>query len=118
MTATEVFLKHAPGIREALRRCGDPRTITDVVKAILSKEAQVWGNEEALVITQLAGAYVHFWIVTGELEATLDLGDEIIEWARGLGYTKATATGRKGWAKVLANSGWRQQAILMEKNIG
>jgi hypothetical protein len=118
MTAIEIFNKHVPGIREALRRCGDPRSLADVADQIRSRNAQVWGNEDALVITQLSGEYLHFWIATGELEATKALSEEIIEWAKGLGYTKATLTGRKGWARALANDGWRQQAILMERNLG
>jgi hypothetical protein len=118
MTALEIFLHHLPGIQEALRRCGDPRTHFDVMRAVADKHAQVWGDEDALIITELAGEYVHFWIATGDLESTKALSEEIIEWASDLGYTKATLTGRKGWSRALANDGWRQQAIIMEKDIG
>jgi hypothetical protein len=118
MMATAIFLNHVPGIKEALARCGDPRSIEDVIDAIVSKNAQVWGDERALIITQLSGEYVHFWIATGEMDATLELSREILKWARGLGYTKASLTGRRGWVRALATEGWRQTAVQMEHDLG
>jgi len=118
MTATDIFTHHAPGIVEALNRTGDPSTMLDVARAILDERAQVWGNEHALIITQVLHPYVHFWIATGELDKVIELSHEIMQWARERGYTKATLTGRQGWVRALAHEGWRKRAVLMERDLG
>jgi hypothetical protein len=117
MTATDIFLHHVPGIQEALDRCGETRTIEDVIAEVQSQHAQVWGDERALIITQLVGEYVHFFIATGEMDAVVELSHEIMQWARDLGYTKATLTGRRGWVKALAHEGWQERAVLMERDL-
>lgn len=119
MTGYEIFQHHVPGIAAALESCGDLNTVEDVMQAILAKEAQVWGDRRALIITQLFpdDSTVHFWITTGELDATLWWSEAVMSWARGLGYNRATLTGRKGWERVLADSGWRFQAVLLGKDL-
>jgi hypothetical protein len=117
VTATEVFLAHVPGIAEALERCGDVRTVEDVVEAIQNRRAQVWGDERGIIITQLTPPYVHFWIATGEKEFVIERSREIMQWAKALGFTKATLTGRRGWVRALAHDGWTERAVLMERNL-
>ncbi len=118
MIATEIFNHHAPGIVEALNRTGDPASMLDVARAILEERAQVWGDERALIITQVMPPFVHFWIATGELDAVVSLSNRVMEWAHGLGCSKATLTGRKGWVRALAPEGWRERAVLMERDLG
>ena len=114
----EQFQQHAPGVEEALRRCGDPQTIEDVVAEIARGHAQIWGDERALLVTQVAGTYLHFWIATGELHATIEWSHRAMEWARThYGCTKSTLTGRRGWLRALKSEGWREQAILLERDI-
>lgn len=114
----EIFLSHTPGISEALDRAGDPNTVADVVGKVIAQKAQVWGDANALIITQLEKPYVHFWIATGDMEAVIKLSHEVLTWARGLGYTRATLTGRRGWVRTLRDEGWRERAVLMEQIIG
>jgi hypothetical protein len=113
----EIFLQHTPGISEALDRAGDPATVADVVGKVVAQRAQAWGDERALIITQVTKPYVHFWIATGELEAVKKLSHEILKWAEGLGCTRATLTGRRGWVRALRDEGWRERAVLLEKVI-
>lgn len=119
MTGVEIFTHHMPGIKAALESCGDPNTVEDVMRKVLAEEAQVWGDERALAITQLypESATVHFWITTGELEAAIELSREIMSWAKGLGYDRATLTGRRGWERVLADDGWQFQAVMLGKDL-
>lgn len=117
MTAIEIFSRHAPGIEEALERGGDTRSMPDVMQAILNGEAQIWGDERALIVTELWRPYVHFWIATGELQHVISLSHRVMKWAKGLGYTKASLTGRRGWLRALAGEGWREQAVLMERGL-
>ena len=117
MTPIELWLHHTPGIEEALHRGGDARTVADVAAQILDNEAQVWGDERALIVTELLHPYVHFWIATGEMDAVMDLSHEIMAWAKGLGYTKASLTGRRGWVRALAGEGWQETAVLMERGL-
>lgn len=114
MTPFEIWQRHEAGIAEALDRCGDPASVADVAMAVADRRAQVWGDERALIITQLVRPYVHFWVATGEMERVIELQREIRAWARGKGYTRATLTGRRGWVRALATEGWRERAVLME----
>lgn len=115
MTGIELWTHHEEGIAEALDRCGDPNTVADVAVEVLAGGAQVWGDEHALIITQLVEGYVHFWIATGELDPVVELSKEILAWARDLGYEKATLTGRRGWVRALQREGWSERAVLMER---
>lgn len=117
MTGIEIFLHHVPGIEKALAITSDGRSVQDVVQAVLDGRAQVWGDERALIVTELLHPYVHFWIATGDMEPVVTLSHRVLEWAKALGYEKATLTGRKGWVRALADEGWRHTAVLMEREL-
>lgn len=112
--ALAIWRHHAKGIEEALERCGDPATLSEVEAEVLAGRAQVWGDRDALIVTQLIPGYCHFWIATGELDAVVELSRKIRAWAKAEGYEKATLTGRRGWVRALQNEGWRERAVLME----
>ena len=58
---------------------------------------------------------VHYWLIFGELRHCLALESDINSWARGEGCTVATATGRRGWGRVAAPTGWRPHMFTFYK---
>lgn len=95
----------------ALRWGGSTHTVEDVVRLVKSGRAKWWDNGEGCIVTELLRfpqyAAVNFWLISGELRACLALEDEILEDALREGAEIAMATGRAGWGRVAAPTGWR-----------
>jgi len=63
------------------------------------------GEREAIV-PACGGRYMKSWIgLIGEIE----------DWSRSRGATVATITGRPGWPRVLASSGYKRTSVTVEK---
>jgi hypothetical protein len=60
---------------------------------------------------------VHFWLISGDLKDCLALEDDILPWAREQGCSVATATGRLGWGRVAAPTGWRKHRYTFVKDL-
>lgn len=50
-----------------------------------------------------------------EMKRWIDLIGSVEEWARSRGATVATLTGRPGWPRVLASSGYKRTSVTVEK---
>lgn len=112
----EQFTAHVPGIKEALARSFDVDTFQDLGHAISRGEVQVWGGEDAVIITQLFDnprPHIHGWVATGKLPAVLELAEDILAWAAMNGIHEATINGRKGWLRVLKTRGWKPLTYTM-----
>ncbi len=77
----------------------------DVLIGILEGYYQLWPGQESAIVTEIRTyprmKVIHFWLVGGDLNEVLGMEEPIIRWARGVGCTRATAAGRKGWARTL-----------------
>lgn len=97
-------------MERALAYGGPTHTVGDVVALIHENKAQFWQQGDGCIITEIHETplrkAVHYWIVFGGMHDCLALQPEIDEWAKGEGCTIATATGRRGWGRALASSGW------------
>lgn len=112
----EQFTAHVPGIKEAMERSFDVDTFQELGHAISRGEVQVWGGEDALIITQLFDnprPHIHGWIATGKMAAVLELTEDILAWAHANGIKEATINGRKGWLRVLKERGWKPLTYTM-----
>ena len=111
------------GIEKALEAGGGTHTVGDVVRQILAGDAQLWEDEDALIVTEInvypRKALVHFWLATGELDAVVRLSHRVLEWATDtMGCDGATLSGRKGWVKALKGEGWNEMVTVMERPLG
>ena len=110
------------GLEKALEHSEGTHTVGDVVAQILEGEAQLWLDDEAVVVTEVLDTpqkrIVNFWLVTGEKSATVRLHRRILEWAKNeMGCTLATMMGRRGWEQVLASEGWSFNAVVLSKEL-
>jgi hypothetical protein len=60
---------------------------------------------------------LRWWLAGGDLTELLNYEPLIAEWARSLGCTKATLTGREGWAKPLAPLGFKKSSVTLCKDL-
>lgn len=105
-----------PKLEKALQMAGGTHTIADVGAFIREGKAQLWYNEDGMIVTEIEfyprDRVLNFWLAAGEKDGVLDLLDDIYEWARSVGCTRATFTGRKGWARILADDGWESSSLV------
>jgi hypothetical protein len=85
--------------------------LDDVVRLLRAGDAQLWEHGDGCIVTEL-NQYpllkaVRYWLIFGELKQCLALEYQINEWALGEGCSVAFASGRPGWGRVAAPTGWR-----------
>ena len=109
------------GLRKALER-GGGHTLEDVARLIRDGQAQLWAEDEAVLVTQIIDTpqrrELHFWLATGALDKVVDLSNRVLDWGRDNGCEHATLSGRRGWVKALSGEGWTEELVLMGRPIG
>lgn len=109
------------GLERALFYSGGTHTMADVANAIESGEAKLWVGEGSAIVTQLFDEpqmrVCHFWLAAGELEPVIALSNRVLEWAKENGCARATLAGRRGWTKALASGGWKEDLVLMGREV-
>ena len=98
-------------LQKALEYGGGTHRLDDVVRMLKAGEARLWEQGDGCIVTEVEQypqlKAVRYWLIFGELKQCLALEDQINEWAIGEGCTVAVASGRKGWGRVAAPTGWR-----------
>ena len=109
-------------LERALMWTGPTHTVADVMQLVGEHKAKFYTNGDGMIVAEMLQfprlRAVNFWLIAGELKACLALEDEILEEARGNGCDVAIATGRKGWGRVAAPTGWRPHAYTFWKPLG
>ena len=97
-------------MQKALQWGGNTHDVASVVAMLKAGRARLWENEAGVIITEFEEyplmKTVRFWLIFGELKHCLALEDDILADAIGQGCTMAVATGRKGWQRAAAPTGW------------
>lgn len=98
-------------LAKALVYGGSTHTVADVAALVKAGKAQFWQYGDGTIITEIHDyplrKHVHYWLISGVLKDCLALEHEINPWAIEQGCTVATATGRPGWGRVAAPTGWK-----------
>lgn len=116
-TALEPFRRY---LTDALEYGGNTHTLEDVAAKIASGDAQFWPGVEAFIITEIVDFPLrrecHVWLAGGNLAEIEAMVVPLEAWARSVGCTHATLTGRRGWARTfLARTGWAPTLEVLEK---
>jgi hypothetical protein len=117
-----VLRHHLPRVAEALgKHGGGTHTVSDLLREVAAGEAQLWQNEDAILVTQVVEEprrkVLHFWVAAGDLDACVEMSRRVMEWGRSVGCDYATLTGRKGWLRALADEGWSYEFTVMGRPI-
>lgn len=59
----------------------------------------------------------HVFLAGGTLQELIDFHEPAIEWAKAQGCSGMTLSGRFGWEKALASSGWSKKFTMLEREI-
>jgi hypothetical protein len=70
------------------------------------------------IVESKRGVACNLVVVAGErFDTWAHLEDDIAQWAKGLGAVRLTLTGRRGWVRRLAGTGWAETMVTLEKAI-
>ncbi len=117
-------------LRPAIERTTTVEPVAELIDELLSHRAQLWvsrtegGDPIAAAVSELIrtpkGHLVNGRLLAGKGMALWvdDLIACIAEHAAYVGAIGIRITGRKGWAKVLGDRGWRERAVVMEMELG
>ena len=115
------ILRCRPWIEAALEYSHGTHEFIDVVDAILSGKMQLWSNEHGCAVTEVIDyprkRMLHVFLAGGSKEAISDLSEPALKWAKDIGCSDLTLTGRKGWTKALKNDGWTTSHVMMIKEV-
>jgi hypothetical protein len=107
---------------QALRHGGPTHRVSDVVRLIQDKQAQLWIRGDGVIVTELQpfplAKTVSYWLAAGNLRDCLALQDQINAWAVHEGCVRATLTGRRGWGRFAAARGWKLHGYYYSKPLG
>lgn len=109
---------------------GDFEELTDAGKwpiswldaEIAEGRATAFGNEQACIVAALrrypgGTIEVHGLCAAGDLNGIVSLIAEAEEWGRVHGATVATISSRRGWARALAEHGYAEAQVMIEKDL-
>ena len=105
-------------MEKALRLMGGTHTLEDVVEAIKKGELQLFHNDRAIVITEIAVSprrkFAHVFMSAGELDGVFALGDQLLQWAKDNDIEFGRAFVRPGYEKLLKDIGWKTKMLMMD----
>jgi hypothetical protein len=98
-------------LEATLAVAGNTHTVRDIVDGVEHGRFHWFDNGEGHIVAEINQfpqlRAVNFFLIFGELRHCLALEHEVLPWAIENGCTMATATGRRGWGRVAAPTGWR-----------
>ena len=108
-----------PYIEAALDHAHGTHTADDVLKIIVSGDAQFWPFADAAIVTEIIRypqkTVLRFWLAGGNLETLTKAEPEIIRWSRRWGCQGVEIFGRRGWVRAL--NGYKPTSTIMIKDI-
>lgn len=87
----------------------------DLTARLLDGTAQIWSSPLACVVTEVTPPDVHIWLAGGDLRSVLAFQTPLEYWARSLGCTSLTLSGRLGWDRVLKPLGYERDGDALRK---
>lgn len=113
-------------ISETLERFSDEElSAEDVHQQILNRDAQLWttNEKESVCVTKILQRKHHkellLWLVYADEmnnEHWMFI-DQIKEWAKQQGCTKARSVSRPGFGKLLVANGWKRRYITLTQEL-
>jgi hypothetical protein len=117
MTADKFMMKK---LERALAQCGGIFTLEDIRDNLKSGRMQGHVVGDTWAITQVLewprSKSVNVVFVVGDMKDALELETVIEKWAKDLGASFITGTGRDGWWDY-KTPGWKKMGVLYSKDI-
>jgi hypothetical protein len=107
-------------VKRALRQNDDLYDLYDIETALSTGEMQSHTADDTWVVTQVFDyprkRVVNVLFVVGDLGGAYKTDAVVENWARNIGATVMTATGRDGWEKHLG-PGWMKVGTVYSKDL-
>ena len=120
-TIVEELVRCQPWLEAALARANGTHTISDVVEAIAAGSMQFWPAPRGCAVTEIIKypnkKVLHVFLAGGELDQIVEMDSSAAEFARMNGCTAMTIAGRKGWARVLKDKGYKEAFTVLAKEL-
>lgn len=108
-------------IQAALDCGGHTHTLEDVARAVLEGRMQFWPAPNGCAVTEIIvyprAKCLHIFLAGGELQQIVDMNSSAAQFARAMGCTGMSISGRRGWVKVLKNHGWNESQTTLVKEL-
>lgn len=106
MSFAAEWARCAPWLEAALAHAHGTHALSDVREMVERREARFWAGRRAAMVTEVHEfprmRVLHFWLAGGDLAELRDEMRPLAEaWGREQGCTRATISGRRGWARAL-----------------
>lgn len=110
-----------PLLQSALDRANGEYLLDDILEGVLDERLQLWtapgfaGVTEVLNYPRRRVVLVH--LCAGELDAIRAAEGQLTRFAQIVGADAIRILGRRGWAKALADYGYRESAVEVTKEV-
>ena len=105
----------------ALEKSGSAYSVDDVLAEVEAGRAQFWPGERCALVTQILTypqeKRIRVWLAGGDLDEIRSFMDMGRTWASQIGATAIELVGRRGWAKVLGDDGFKEQCVHLVKEL-
>ena len=123
MSLEEELIRCKDWIQSALNKGGDTHDFKDIVDGIMSGNFQLWLGANGCAVTEIVvypnKKVLHVFLAGGDqgqgIEQITDMHDDAMAWGKQQGCDGMTVAGRRGWKKVLASRGWKEQFTTLLK---
>jgi hypothetical protein len=106
-------------IESALAYSGGTHEYKDIVDGVLSGHMQLWSGDSGCAVTEItvypSRKILHVFLAGGDMDQILDFEESAIKFAKMNGCDAMTLAGRKGWARVHRDRGWKEQFVTLMK---
>lgn len=108
-------------IEDALEYSNGTHDIADIQEGVESGRFQFWPGKNSAVITEI---YVypkkkvfHIFLAGGRMDELLEMWDSIEIYAKVVGCSSLSVSGRKGWTRVLESRGAKHLCTTVIKEL-
>jgi len=108
-------------IENALAYSGGTHEFVDIVQGVLSGHMQLWHGESGCAVTEITvyprKKFLHVFLAGGDMDQILDFEESAETFAKLNNCDGLTLAGRKGWARVHRDRGWKEQFVTLSKEL-
>lgn len=121
MDLREEFERCKGWLSAALEYSNGTHDIDDIWDGVEAGRFQLWPGKNSAVITEVytypKKRVFHIFLAGGDLSELLDIWDSIEIYAKVIGCSSLSVSGRKGWIKVLESRGAKHLCSTVIKEL-
>lgn len=117
----QAVAEHWQRLESALEYGGGTHSVEDVWQSIRAGTMQIWPADNSVVVTEIVTypqkRVLHIFLAAGVLAELRDMEPSVEQFARLNGCDGVTIAGRAGWARALADLGYRETLRHLHKEV-